>query len=673
MMNTSERNSASEWKIELGTPPGPIVRLSPEEMKNFSVHGMDHGIIIECWRGHARYGTNFEVKITSRPLGNGLTARRLSYSGYEGDDQVEVILFPIVREKLTEGTAFLEGCRGLGMILHTPYLRLLTEERPGRYRNDVTHLNAILHPDSSGTYLDIRDEENLSFREFEVHTSKNQDQLVFIARHYQALGKTPCREWNMACDCVTGPFQGSWYEAAQIYRDWVLNQWWVRRAKENPQAASLRGIGLWFWNRGRAETVLPPVFKVREELPDVPLALDWYWWHSCPYDTDYPNYWPPREGAEFFADCVRECRDKNIFVQCYMNGVHWSMESKNWESDGKEGAVLLRNGKIKNYEANHYTHHHLAWQCGEAVKFQNFFCEQVRNLSQCGVSGQYMDVIANYSNTPCYNPAHRHAPGAGSFAAGGLRSFIQRVKKENPNLAVTSEECSERFMDLLDGVITLETSCERFGNADNRTLVPLFQAIYHGETPTMAVFGNYALPDGIPPFDELWPKVDRWKEEKPWHRLFPDQFPVEYGRAIIWGIQPTVCNMTEKICSDPEFADIYRFILAGARFHHDNLDFLFDGRMLSPAGFQCGRRKVQFMLRGIFTREENLKIATEDLPAVIHCLWRSPAGKCSLFMVNYTSEPQQWGYKNRKGIIPPLTFQRIDLAVGQLEDLPVDR
>jgi len=656
------RYAASEWKIELGTPPGPVTLLGPEEMQCFTVRKTDGGTLVECWRGHARHGEDFEVKITSRPLGNGLTARRLSYSGYAGSDQVEVIRFPIVREPLTEGTAFLEGGHGLGLILHTEYLRQLTERNPARFRNDVTHLNAILHPDGTGTYLDVRDEENLRFREFSIHASEEKDQLVFSVRHFQSLGKEPCREWSMECDCVTGPFRGSWYEAAQIYRTWALKQWWAVRAKRNPAPARLRGIGLWFWNRGGAETVLPPVFKVRSELPEVPLALDWYWWHSCPYDTDYPNFWPPREGVEFFRDKIGECRRRNIYVQVYMNAVHWSMESPNWNDAGRAGAVLLRNGEVKNYEANHYTRHHLAWQCGQAKNFQEIFCEQVRNLRECGVTGQYMDVVSADSNPPCYNPAHAHTPGSGPFMAEGYREFIRRVKEENPGLAVTSEECSERFMDLLDGVITLQTSHERMQGGKYQTVVPLFQAIYHGETPTMTVFGNYALPDSIPPFDKLWPEVERWKEEKPWHQLYPDQFPLEYGRTVIWGLQPTVCNLTEKICTDPGFAEIYRFILAGARFHHDNLDFLFDGRMLSPAGFQCGRRQVRFMVRGIFTREHELRIETSDQPSVIHCLWRSPAGKTALFMVNYTREPQPWSYGTRNGKIAPLTFERIDLA-----------
>ena len=33
--------------------------------------------------------------------------------------------------------------------------------------------------------------------------------------------------------------------------------------------------------------------------------------------------------------------------------------------------------------------------------------------------------------------------------------------------------------------------------------------------------------DGIPAWDETWPAEERWTEERPWEKLFPDQFAVE--------------------------------------------------------------------------------------------------------------------------------------------------
>ena len=32
----------------------------------------------------------------------------------------------------------------------------------------------------------------------------------------------------------------------------------------------------------------------------LPVSVFWHWWHGCAYDTGFPEYLPPREGAEAF-------------------------------------------------------------------------------------------------------------------------------------------------------------------------------------------------------------------------------------------------------------------------------------------------------------------------------------------------------------------------------------
>ena len=132
----------------------------------------------------------------------------------------------------------------------------------------------------------------------------------------------------------------------------------------------------------------------------------------------------------------------------------------------------------------------------------------------------------------------------------------------------------------------------------------MFQSVYHGK---YAFFGNYAYPDGTRPWDPLWPPEDRWKEEKPWHNLYPDQFYLELGRTVVWGVQPMVCNIKENLFTDPELAPALRFTLETARFYHANIEFLFDGQMLSPAGFTCATAPVDYLIRSIFTKEHECK------------------------------------------------------------------
>ena len=94
------------------------------------------------------------------------------------------------------------------------------------------------------------------------------------------------------------------------------------------------------WNRGGAEEVIAPVERLRRDLPGLRLALDWYWWHSNPYDTNYPFFWPPREGEEAFRAVAERLRRQGIHAQVYVNGVCWDMDAPTWEEGGRQGALL---------------------------------------------------------------------------------------------------------------------------------------------------------------------------------------------------------------------------------------------------------------------------------------------------------------------------------------------
>jgi hypothetical protein len=61
------------------------------------------------------------------------------------------------------------------------------------------------------------------------------------------------------------------------------------------------------WNRGLAETVIPPVERFQKDT-GLKVALDWYWWFKEMPGTFYPDYWPPREGAEKFKADVRRLK-----------------------------------------------------------------------------------------------------------------------------------------------------------------------------------------------------------------------------------------------------------------------------------------------------------------------------------------------------------------------------
>jgi len=134
------------------------------------------------------------------------------------------------------------------------------------------------------------------------------------------------------------------------------------------------------------------------------------------------------------------------------------------------------------------------------------------------------------------------------------------------------------------------------------------------------------------------------------------------ARPVIWGAQPMVCNLTRRVQENPEYAELYRFLLECARFYHANRDLLFDGEMLSPAGFHCGTRQVKFQQRMIFTKETACGELERELPALLHSVWRAPSGAEALVLANYTAEPQSWEFDGRSGVAAAHSFGRFELA-----------
>ncbi len=650
MLKQSSELPAS-WKLGLGNLHDLVEYITPDDMRTFAVTE-ENGVVVAVWTGHPECGADFQVRAEFRRTPDSLTSGNFSFSRYTGKRFVEEIRFPVVRFPFSMDSVLYSSGYDLGM--RSRVLPRLEEEAGGSFQN--MSFFAVVQKNLPNFYADHRDPEHAR-KGYSCRITDGGNAFVYEGLHFVGLGDIPNPECRIPYESCFGTFKGDWFEAAQIYKKWGTKQsWFTSRKTENP----LRKLGLWVWNRGLAGDVIPPVLQLQKDLPGIPVALDWYWWHHNPYDTDYPDFWPPREGEEKFREAVALLKKNGIFTQTYVNGALWDLDAPSWKDGGDDSVIVKRDGTPYAVEFNKYNHHRLGFVCGEAPKFHDKLSALLPHLRNAGLDGQYLDVVGIMPGLGCYNPRHRHPKNGGSYMAAGYRKMLLRLKKELPDFPLSTEFCNEAFMDIFDGAIVCGAiSQEHFGGTDS-TAVPLFSAVYHGRN-AMALFGNYAHPDGVTPWDPLWPDEDRWKGEEPWHKLYPDQFFIEVMRDVIWGLQPMVCNLTEHIYTDPEFAEIYRFILDTARFYYANRDFLFDGEMTSPAGFECAEKDVEFHARMIFTKKDACTVVRSRLPAVLHGCWRSPAGEEALFLGNYTGKAQDWSFRGKTGILPPHSCEKIML------------
>ena len=606
------------------------------EMASRTVEDAGGGAVRIVWRGHPLCGAAFAVtaELVPAPQGDGWDYS-FRYDGNASGLAVEFIEFPVLTILRTDATEIFYP-RMCGLVCRPKWGTMEPGAVVAETQATSLHFMAALNGADASWYIDQRGDARLRPNWAVVRNGAEPGTVALAFRHAPEI--TPANRVAAALPFGgrIASFRGDWFAAAEIYRRWVWEQPWAKAASAR-QRERLRDIAIWFWNRGNVEDVEPPVERFAA-LTGLPVALDWYWWHKIPYDSGYPHFWPPREGAEAFSAAVRRLVAKGVFVQPYVNGVSWDKMAPTWETEGASECIMEKDGERWGWQYNVHMPSCLAVMCGDAPRFHARIRDLVRKLRECGVSGVYLDQIGCNSVRTCWDPNHRHPPGGGTAITDGYRGMVRDIKADNPGLLLSTEEAPEAYFDIVDSFINLQQNEERMDIPPEAETVPAFQAVYHG---AITAYGSYAMIDGIPPWDPAWPDEDRWTEERPWEALYPDQFALEFARGVAMGIQPMVHQLRMRHFDDPRYAANLAFAVDTAKFYFANRDFLFDGTMCAPGTLDCARQTVDIFVRGIYTKPgEGSAVRRPDTPTILHSVWRAPDGRVAATLCNWTREPQ---------------------------------
>lgn len=614
----------ASWKLTLNQNS----EIRPDGMAHFKSSRKD-GALTCKWTGNGAYPA-LEVSVEWR-LRNGAAEGRISFTGLRGKDGVEKIHFPVV-ELPGDGECQLVVPQEFGSLIQNAGKKVFDNPKC-ESKTYWSHLHtgqmqfcAYIHG-KKGLYFDTRDSRHHS-KEYGFFKGDGGKRLCEGVYPLPLSPKT-MRSRALPYAVSVKPFKGGWYEASQIYREWALTQRWAAGSR---MRRSLDGIAAWVWNRGDSSEAIPPVERLREDL-GLPVALDWYWWHRNPYDTEYPRYLPPRDGTAQFKNVLRRLKRQGILSQVYVNGMLRDMDDKSWKDGGLESVIVNKDGTERAKAFNIFMKHRLAFVCGESEGFREKIVGIAKALRSYGLDSLYLDVIGMASGMTCHNPRHKHAPGGGDYQVKGFREMFKQVRKACPGMLLSTESCPEAYMDIIESGIVLAPSEDRFNWSDgSRESIPLFNAVYHG---LFTLFGSYASIDGVPPYDPLWPKEGKWRKELEWHKLCPDQFPLEISRCVTWGMQPTLVNLRMSQIERPDLREYYEFFVNAARFYHAHRDALLRGRMLAPGELAVKSAKVKILQRFVFTKEGEHKIVVRESPGMLHSRWETPDGRRLLILANF--------------------------------------
>lgn len=651
-----------ELRLGSAAEKAPSRVVAASDMKSFSMATNADGRISCVWKGHPLLGAGFNAVAVFEPQPSGGWTYRFLYCGNASGLDVEEIVFPVVEVPRTDGTRFLYP-RQTGLLELPSWQTAKPGARVVTFgpRFVGFRFAAVMDETLGNWYADARDEARRWPVSFNLYNGKGSSPTA----SFSLSCAMPCEPGTTAGALPYGgtirPFRGDWFAAASIYRDWAARQpWYAAATALRASAPRLRDIGLWLWNRGRCDTVTGIVDRVLADT-GAKIALDWYWWHDIPYGAQAPHYWPPREPYQLFSRTIAAMKAKGVYVQHYINGMCCDADDPRWTAADQAETAVLRNGSYMTSLFNRFFGHRSAWMCGNAPIFSDRISMVTRNLAGAGGNSIYVDMIANDACYACWSPSHGHPRGGGTHVTDGYHRLVERLRRENPGVHLSSEEETEAFLDVFESLIVLYGGYERFGFNEKKEMLPVYPAIYHTAT---TLYGSYATIDNVPPWDEKWPADKMRHETRDLVADFPDHFAVELARPVVWGIQPCVHNLLARHAEERRLAADYRFLCDTVKFYWNNRDLLYDGEMCAPGRIETARTTAEFLMRGTYTANGVYLTNTHaDMPTVFHSVWRAPSGKVAAVLVNWTRSPQRYRLETPdlgtlSGELPPRSWVR---------------
>lgn len=550
--------------------------------------------------------------------------------------EIESVRFPIIGSIARQNDESVAVPVWMGEATGTPREALKGRRREWEYPGSLSlQCLAYYRPDGPGLYVSSDDASALGKR-FAVAGSDDED-LALEVIHVPHEGDIRDGVYATPYDVEVHLFEGDWFTAAESYRDWALRQRWASdsRLMNGMVPDWVRDTGLWVWNRGRSQGVLEPAAAL-QEAAGLPVSVFWHWWHGCAYDIGFPDYFPPREGAESFVNAMNAAHERGLHAMVYINQRLWGMTTASWTAENAERfAVKGPNGAIRPEVYNTFTKSPCVAMCMGTSFWRDKYAGLATTASrEYHVDGIYMDQAC--LSLPCYDATHGHPLGGGRYWIDGFRALTSTIRTERGNIALAGEGCGETWLPYLDLMLTLQVSKERYSGPGDWEPIPFFQAVYGGKA---IFYGNYSSLT-MPPYDELWPRDFAPKEPlKLLDRKFSTQFRLEQARAFAWGLQPTLANFQPEHLK--ERAEEMQFVFHLARLRQRALKFLQYGTMLRPPAIESPEIEFDLSRLSIYAgQQEGLKEFRASHPAVLASAWQAEDGNIGVVLVNVSESDQ---------------------------------
>jgi hypothetical protein len=431
---------------------------------------------------------------------------------------------------------------------------------------------------------------------------------------------------------TVGVFQGDWYTAADIYKQWAANQSWAKQSlqeKNIPPWLTDIGAGSCFlavanaklkpWNTSLAE--ISALSKNHHDYANCPYLINLCGWENKGAFS-WGDYFPPFEGWSNYDAMVTSLHANGSRLTTLVGTSFINRETDFWKSR-KAVSYAARDERGQLVVNTSDPLFSLYTMCAATPFWGQYLAGITSELTRHGSDLiQFDDFPMPPPETVCYAENHGHPLGLGKWQTDAALKNLQTIETAcraiNREVCFTSEGIAEIYIPYMDaayfwGDVYSEVGLKEQGLWNGTSeIIPLFHYIYHDRFVGQE---NYNL--GL---------------------LIPGQS--EYNllclsRMLVWGEIP-LQDTWIKVDSDrydKNALDLFKRI-GQARTSYAK-DFLVFGKMLRPLQFSCPLTTVPLgKALGSTNSAPDMQV-----PGIMHSAWRALDGDSGFVFVNISKTP----------------------------------
>lgn len=463
----------------------------------------------------------------------------------------------------------------------------------------------------------------------------------------------PSSTYKLPFDIVLRAFKGDWFDACEIYRQWVKKDPSMKTEIPHPKWLDESPITIIYPVCGSREitektnklvpyeNAFPHVKRLADGFDSKVMALIMRWDKNGPWLPPY--YWPPVGGA----DSLRKFRDmlhsEGHLLGLYGSGTAYTMKSKfnaysgveNYEKEGLS-AVMARGAKGERAQ----------WNCTYIRESEAFCITQKRGREileeQLMIQArekidfsQFFDQNMGCTSPICYAKNHGHPAVPGAWQTKAMRSFLDdlnaKIRASGSQMILGTEGAAAGpYVSALPFNDMRDTCVRLMGEP-----VPAYQYVYHSYINNF--MGN---------------QCNDWWNIK--HDKCPENLQFRIAQAFTFGEMLSVvirddgtidwCAAADWKSTPPAQQPVIELVkrLNAARKKYPQ--FLMRGEMVKPPlAVECGKYKIHYRDR------------VGEYPEILTSAWRAPDGEIKQFFVNFQNRSVKFKVNGANVEIAPLS------------------